>query len=158
MTALHNFDFIAILKLMPNKIKDYNMKFGMQNFVTNFEEDSKIWIFWNDNVRIEVVSVSSQSCNLKVLFREKTWLASIVYAKCNVPLRRELWLTYLPFVESTTYPGLLAVISTRSFLWTRKQDTPLSTNNLWRSSHISTLNRGSGVPICPDPNLHGLKD
>lgn len=63
----------------------------MQNVVVNCS--SKIWIFWNDELKGKVEYGSQQQITLQFVHsvnRKELWITSI-YARCNTLERLELW-------------------------------------------------------------------
>ncbi|XP_031095329.1 uncharacterized protein LOC115999629 [Ipomoea triloba] len=71
--------------------KDVSMSIGWE--VCRSAGNDKIWVFWSNEVIVNVVEVSEQVITLRVQSPEleKEMLVSCVYASCNGRVRKELW-------------------------------------------------------------------
>lgn len=63
----------------------------LSNFVNNAEVGGKVWLFWDDSLDFEFISMTDQVLSGWFVFGNVKVLVSNVYASCFQRKRRELW-------------------------------------------------------------------
>lgn len=93
LVNLHNLETMVIFEPMTD---DSNMAslagfIQLPNFFSSANKGGKVWLFWSENLDIQVVECTNQVYNVKVSFLgDLACIASLVYVKCTVGERREL--------------------------------------------------------------------
>ncbi|KAH0744967.1 hypothetical protein KY290_032960 [Solanum tuberosum] len=73
----------------PKELDNYKRKLGCKNAYCNIS--AKIWVFWDDDWRGEVLSDSIQQISLKLSKNNVEMICTAVYARCDALERLELW-------------------------------------------------------------------
>ncbi|KAF5445102.1 hypothetical protein F2P56_034180 [Juglans regia] len=61
------------------------------NFCANVVDGGKLWLFWKDEMQVDVVGSSNQCLTILLTEHRSSLLLTFVYAKCSPIERRELW-------------------------------------------------------------------
>lgn len=63
----------------------------MSDCFSNQDIGSKLWLFWKDELQIQVLFSHLQHITLFVIANNQRVLVSVIYAKCNAAYRCILW-------------------------------------------------------------------
>lgn len=87
----HKYNLIAVMEPFqgPKELDQYKRNLGCQN--ANCNVYAKIWVFWEDDGRGEVLRDSMQQVALKLSKNNVEMICTAVYARCNALERLELW-------------------------------------------------------------------
>ena len=61
------------------------------NFINNAEVGGKVWLFWDDEPKFELVAMSDQALSGWFICGNIRVMVTIVYASCFWVTRLELW-------------------------------------------------------------------
>lgn len=56
----------------------------MTGYGSNCDSEGKEWLFWRQDLLVDILSMDNQCCNIKMLREESNIFCSFVYAKCGV--------------------------------------------------------------------------
>ncbi|KAK2635470.1 hypothetical protein Ddye_030262 [Dipteronia dyeriana] len=89
----HNVSVLAVSEPFQDvdQIRRWELCLHFPNISSNVEERGKVWVFWKDNIQLDIVGSSNQC--LTVLLSEDSGLllTTFIYAKCSQIDRRELY-------------------------------------------------------------------
>ncbi|KAK3172172.1 hypothetical protein Dsin_032509 [Dipteronia sinensis] len=90
---VHNVSVLAVSEPFQDVglIRRCAMCLQFPNFSSNVKEGGKIWVFWKDNIQLEVAGSSNQCLTVLMFEDSGSLLTTFVYAKCSQIKRRELW-------------------------------------------------------------------
>ncbi|KAF5452776.1 hypothetical protein F2P56_027742 [Juglans regia] len=77
--------------LLEGRIPGFLRKFNCDYFMTNEDNEGKIWLLWTSDISVQKLSSSSQLLTVKVEEKGYEFILTIVYAKCNHIERKTLW-------------------------------------------------------------------
>ncbi|XP_058071211.1 uncharacterized protein LOC131220277 [Magnolia sinica] len=139
------------------------LKSGFHSSLSNSDLGGKIWIFYENQLNISIISVSNQMITLEVNILPLSHMItlSIVYGRCNKIQRRSLWNDLCSL--STSIQGLLeAGYVENCFTWCNNRDDNARVlarldrvlmNSLWATSFPSfrvehlPRNRSNHAPL-----------
>ncbi|XP_070022763.1 uncharacterized protein [Nicotiana sylvestris] len=109
MHRQHHFEFIGILEPMQqsNKMKNYRRRIGLAQAVVNVS--NKIWVFIDEVFDVDILYNTTHQITLR-LFHTETHVKltlTLVYAKCDVIERIELWDSLYAMASDMTVPWLV---------------------------------------------------
>ncbi|XP_075080475.1 uncharacterized protein LOC107786790 [Nicotiana tabacum] len=109
MHRQHHFEFIGILEPMQqsNKMENYRRRIGLAQAVVNVS--NKIWAFIDEVFDVDILYNTTQQITLR-LFHTETHVEltlTLVYAKCDVIERIELWNSLYAMASDMTVPWLV---------------------------------------------------
>ncbi|KAK4708984.1 hypothetical protein R3W88_029909 [Solanum pinnatisectum] len=87
----HKYNFIALMEPFqgPQELEQYKRKLGMDNAYCN--SSYKIWLFWVDDWKGQVVRDNGQYLTVKFSRNSFEVLITTIYARCAAIKRLELW-------------------------------------------------------------------
>lgn len=87
----YHYSIIALMEQFqePSQMEEYNRKLGFNNAAVNCSR--KIWYFWKEEWEALVMLDTIQQVPVKFCHNSKSFIISVVYARCNVVERLELW-------------------------------------------------------------------
>ncbi|XP_075108822.1 uncharacterized protein LOC142180675 [Nicotiana tabacum] len=144
MHRQHHFEFIGILEPMQpsNKMENYRRWIGLAQEVVNVS--NKIWAFIDKVFNVDILYNTTQQITLR-LFQTETHVEltlTLVYAKCNVIERIELWDSLYAMASDLTVPWLMG--GDFNVIWDEEEKfggLPISLNEVDDFSHcINTCN------------------
>ena len=105
LRKMHNLSIITILEPFSNTdhLESYRMQMLMNSAYSN--SNSKIWLFWSNDVICKVLDSDQQQVTCEIIHVEcsEKFIITFVYAKCKDHLRRPLWNSMLKWAD-TRYP------------------------------------------------------
>ncbi|XP_040999420.1 uncharacterized protein LOC121245211 [Juglans microcarpa x Juglans regia] len=74
-----------------DKIQSFMRILQFDKVITNENDGKKIWVFWKNDVDVQVVRRSSQYVSLRISEGDFHFLGNFIYAKCNRYERQMIW-------------------------------------------------------------------
>lgn len=109
LASQHHIKILAILEPMvaDNKLPIISKKLSLFNKTNHGGVSRMIWILWDDKVPLQILSETDQCCNVEISSNNKSFLISIIFAKCEANLCKQLLYDLLNFASSSTIPWIV---------------------------------------------------
>ncbi|KAG5629570.1 hypothetical protein H5410_001287 [Solanum commersonii] len=99
----------------PQELEQYKRKLGMENAYCNSSD--KIWLFWVDDWKGEVVRDNGQHLTVKFSSNSFEVLITTVYTRCATIKRLELWEELEAVAEENNHPWIVGCTGSRFTWW-----------------------------------------
>lgn len=131
----HNLIFIAVMEpfCRRSKLDRFRRRLGFDFAHAN--SNNKIWLFSDMAINCTVIEDLDQHVTCSINNNGDSMYITIVYAKCHVHLREELWDNIKNFAEGNTSPWM--VVGDFNFIIDLEENKGGVAHNILRAWHLS---------------------